>query len=56
MVGKHPARIPDLTDWKRDISDSTSAENLSTQLMGLKQKSRANKGIIDAWKAFHVKA
>ncbi|MBD2130068.1 hypothetical protein NDI39_29305 [Microcoleus sp. ZQ-A2] len=32
MVGKHPARIPDLTDWKRDISDSTSAETPSTQL------------------------
>jgi len=32
MVGKHPARIPDLTDWKRDVSDNTSAETPSTQL------------------------
>jgi hypothetical protein len=32
MVAKYPARIPDLTDWKRDISDSTSAETLSVQL------------------------
>jgi hypothetical protein len=32
MVGKHPARIPDLTDWKRDVSNSTSAETPSPQL------------------------
>jgi len=34
MVGKHPARIPDLSSWKREISDSSSEEkqqsNLST--------------------------
>jgi hypothetical protein len=32
MVGKFPARIPDLTDWKREVSDSTSAETTSPQL------------------------
>jgi len=26
MVGKTPARIPDLTDWKRDVKDITSDE------------------------------
>ncbi|HEY9608973.1 MAG TPA: hypothetical protein V6C93_06390, partial [Allocoleopsis sp.] len=32
MVGKYPARIPDLTDWKRNVSDITSAETPSLQL------------------------
>ena len=32
MVGKYPALIPDLTDWKRNVSDSTSAETPSPQL------------------------
>jgi hypothetical protein len=32
MVGKYPARIPDLTDWKRNVSDSTFAETHSLQL------------------------
>lgn len=26
MVGKYPARIPDLTDWKRTVSDTDSVE------------------------------
>jgi hypothetical protein len=34
MVGKTPARIPDLTDWKRNVNDSTSDEILSPQLTG----------------------
>ncbi len=32
MVGKYPALIPDLTDWRRNVSDSTSDENHSRQL------------------------
>jgi hypothetical protein len=32
MVGKYPALIPDLTDWRRNVSDSTSAETTSLQL------------------------
>ena len=32
MVGKMPARIPDLTDWKRNVTDSTSDEIPSPQL------------------------
>jgi hypothetical protein len=27
MVGKYPARIPDLTDWKREVADNSSEEN-----------------------------
>jgi hypothetical protein len=27
MVGKYPARIPDLSDWKREIADNSSEEN-----------------------------
>jgi hypothetical protein len=27
MVGKSPARIPDLTDWKREVADNSSEEN-----------------------------
>ncbi len=26
MVGKHPARVPDLTNWKRTVTDSTTVE------------------------------
>jgi hypothetical protein len=32
MVAKYPARIPDLTDWKREILDNYSEENSSTNL------------------------
>ncbi len=32
MVGKFPARIPDLTDWKRDVKDITSDETPLPQL------------------------
>ncbi len=32
MVGKHPARIPDLTDWKREIPDNSLEENEQTNL------------------------
>jgi hypothetical protein len=33
MVGKFPARIPDLTDWKRNVSDSDYDENSSNKLI-----------------------
>jgi hypothetical protein len=33
MVGKHPARIPDLTDWKRTIADISSEEKEQTNLL-----------------------
>ncbi|HEY9610422.1 hypothetical protein [Allocoleopsis sp.] len=33
MVGKHPARIPDLTDWKRTIADISSGEKEQTNLL-----------------------
>jgi len=32
MVGKYPARIPDLTDWKREVADNSSEENEPTNL------------------------
>ena len=32
MVAKYPARIPDLTDWKRNVSDSNFVETPSPQL------------------------
>lgn len=32
MVGKHPARISDLTDWKREIPDNSSEESEQTKL------------------------
>jgi hypothetical protein len=32
MVGKHPARIPNLTDWKREVVDIDSEENEQTNL------------------------
>ncbi|AFZ22318.1 hypothetical protein [Allocoleopsis franciscana] len=32
MVGKYPVRIPDLTDWKRDVKDITSDETPLPQL------------------------
>jgi hypothetical protein len=32
MVGKHPARIPDLTDWRREVADIDSEENEQTNL------------------------
>lgn len=33
MIGKHPARIPDLTDWKRTIADISSEEKEQTNLL-----------------------
>jgi hypothetical protein len=33
MVGKYPAQIPDLTDWKRDVKDITSDETPSDKLI-----------------------
>jgi len=33
MVAKYPARIPDLTDWKREILDNSSEETHSTNLL-----------------------
>ncbi len=33
MVGKHPARIPDLTDWKRTIADISSEEKEQINLL-----------------------
>jgi hypothetical protein len=32
MVGKHPARIPNLTDWRREVADIDSEENEQTNL------------------------
>jgi hypothetical protein len=32
MVGKYPARIPDLTDWKREVADNSSEENEPSNL------------------------
>jgi hypothetical protein len=32
MVAKYPARIPDLTDWKRTVADISSEENEQTNL------------------------
>jgi hypothetical protein len=32
MVGKHPARIPNLTDWKREVVDIDLEENEQTNL------------------------
>ncbi|MEW5861426.1 MAG: hypothetical protein AB1861_29280, partial [Cyanobacteriota bacterium] len=32
MVAKYPARIPDLTDWKRTVADINSEENEQTNL------------------------
>jgi hypothetical protein len=32
MVEKYPARIPDLSDWKRNVSDSDYDEKASTKL------------------------
>lgn len=32
MVAKHPARIPDLTDWKRDVTNISLEENEQTNL------------------------
>jgi hypothetical protein len=32
MVSKYPARIPDLTDWKRDVRDITSDETPAPKL------------------------
>ncbi|MBD2014319.1 hypothetical protein H6F96_10080 [Microcoleus sp. FACHB-53] len=33
MVGKFPAQMPDLTDWKRNVSDSDYDETFSTKLI-----------------------
>jgi hypothetical protein len=33
MVGKYPARVPDLTDWKRTVADITSEEKEQTNLL-----------------------
>lgn len=32
MVGKHPARIPDLSDWRRTVADISSEENGQSNL------------------------
>ncbi|AFZ22298.1 hypothetical protein [Allocoleopsis franciscana] len=57
MVGKHPARIPDLTDWKRDISDSTSAETPSTQLTKTDPSTPASgEATLPGWNLTHPKA
>jgi hypothetical protein len=32
MVGKHPARIPDLSDWKRNVADINSEKNEQVNL------------------------
>jgi hypothetical protein len=32
MVGKYPARIPDLTDWKREVPDKSLEEKEQTNL------------------------
>jgi hypothetical protein len=32
MVGKYPAQIPDLTDWKREVKNITSDETSSAKL------------------------
>ncbi len=32
MVGKHPARIPDLTDWRREVADINSEKNEQNNL------------------------
>jgi hypothetical protein len=32
MLGKYPARIPDLTDWKREVPDNSLEEKEQTNL------------------------